>query len=68
MLYGVRSEEVQKLGEFFQIMEKNQDQLEPLQTKFRDNLKDWGVSNATLEEVFMQVTGKKVKNIKFSKD
>lgn len=64
MLYGVKIEQVQKLGEFFLTMEKKAEELSQLEMSFRENLKDWGVSNATLEEVFMQVTGKKVKNIK----
>lgn len=53
------------LGEFFRAMEKPSEELSALERTFRDNLKDWGVSNATLEEVFMTVTGKKVKNVKF---
>jgi len=42
-------------------MEKADSELNPEEYYFKSNIKEWGVSHQTLEEVFIKITDKKNK-------
>lgn len=54
ILVGVPIVKVEELKQFFKIMENKITTTEALQ--FKGRVKDWGLSNTTLEEVFMKIT------------
>jgi ABC-type multidrug transport system ATPase subunit len=61
LVVGIPLDKVDQIEKFFRAVEGDQKSNES--TKIKDLVDDWGISNTTLEEVFMRVTGKKVANI-----
>ena len=55
LVYSILPIYNEQLGKFFKIME-GKVSLTPSLSRFRNLIKDWGLSNTTMEEVFMKVT------------
>lgn len=66
LVFGIGMKNMEELGVFFKIMENDDDHdFEGNEiSEFKKEIKDWGLSHTTLEEVFMKVTNKKVSKYK----
>jgi len=59
LMFSIPSTQIKELQSFFKVIEdKDKDEAS---AKLKDLIHDWGLSNTTLEEVFMKVTAKKEK-------
>lgn len=56
LVVGIPLDKTEEIEKFFRAVEGLDDDL----SKIKDLIEDWGISNTTLEEVFMRVTGKKL--------
>jgi len=61
LMFSIPSIKIKELQAFFRVIE-NKDSDE-VANRLRELTHDWGLSNTTLEEVFMKVTGKKEKKL-----
>jgi ABC-type multidrug transport system ATPase subunit len=59
LVFGVPLNKLPELNHFFKVMEGKVSHRHA--NKLKEMVKNWGVSQSTLEEVFMKVTGKKVR-------
>lgn len=70
LVFGIGMKNMEELGVFFKIMENDEDHDFGEKgegneiSEFKKEIKDWGLSHTTLEEVFMKVTNKKVSKYK----
>lgn len=56
LVVGIPLDKVEEIEKFFRAVEGIDESL----NRIKELIEDWGISNTTLEEVFMRVTGKKI--------